>query len=200
MDLPFLQYKDEYFLHDRHSKYINCRGNECSLDNKCSECESWSVDLMSKCVRHCKSLDSKSKKARKSDEASCSSSVESFAAPSVSGGSHADSGVLTEARVLELISSSFSQLSESLSASMEASFANMETVINDRMSYVSQDVPNHSFTAPSPVPVRQSPCQGRQDPSMESPRTGYGRLSRLFSPSYHPLWKLVLSYSRVFIY
>ena len=143
------------FLHDRHSKYINCRGNECSLDNRCSECESWSVDLMSKYVKHCKSLDSKSKKARKSDEASCSSFVESSAAPSVSGDLHADSGVLTEARVLELISSSFSQLSESFSASMEASFANMETMINDRMSYVSQDVPNRSFTAPSPVPVHQ---------------------------------------------
>ena len=130
---------------------------------------------MSKYVKHRKSLDSKSKKARKSDEtSSCSSSVESSAVPSVSGGSHSDSWVLTEARVLELISSSFSQLSESLSALMDFSFANMETMINDRMSYVSQDVPNRSFSALSPVPVRQSPCQGRKDPSLESPRTGYG--------------------------
>ena len=57
---------------------------------------------------------------------------------------------------------------------MEASFANMETMINDTMSYVSQHVPNRSFSAPSPVPARQSPCQGRQDPSLESPRIGYG--------------------------
>ena len=80
----------------RHSKCINCRGNECLLDNRCSECESWNVEIMSKYVKHRKSLDSKSKKARKSDESSSrSSSVESSTAPSVSGGSHSDSGVLT---------------------------------------------------------------------------------------------------------
>ena len=48
---------------------------------------------MSKFVKHHKSLGSKSKKAIKSDETSRSSSVESSAAPSVSGGSHSDSGV-----------------------------------------------------------------------------------------------------------
>ena len=67
-----------------------------------------------------------------------------------------------------------SQLSEGLSASMEASFANMENMINGRIFYVSQDVPNRSFSAPSPVLVRQSPSQGRQDHSLGSPRMGYG--------------------------
>ena len=67
-----------------------------------------------------------------------------------------------------------SQLSNSLAASMEASFVNMETLIDGRISHhVSQDVPNRSFTAPSPVLVRQSPSQGRQDHSLGSPRTGY---------------------------
>ena len=106
------------FLHDRHSKCINCRGNECSLENRCSECESWSNEVMSKYVKHCKSLDCK--KARKSEDSSPrSSSVESSAAPLVSGGLHSDFGVLTETRVLELISNSMSQLSEGLSATME---------------------------------------------------------------------------------
>ena len=57
---------------------------------------------------------------------------------------------------------------------MEASFTNMETMINDRMSYISQNVLNRSFSAPLLVPVCQSPCQGQQDSSLESPRIGYG--------------------------
>ena len=92
-----------------------------------------------------------------------------------SAGLHSNSGGISEARILESISTSMSQLSDSLAASMEASFINMETLIDDRIfHHVSQDVPNRSFTAPSPVPVRQSPSQGRQDHSLSSPRTGYG--------------------------
>ena len=32
----------------------------------------------------------------------------------------------------------------------------------------------HFVSSPSPVPVRLSPSQGRQDPSLPSPCTGYG--------------------------
>ena len=163
-------------LHDRHSKCIKCCGNECSLENRCSDCESWSTDVMSKYVKHCKSLDSKSGKSKKSDESALrSSSGESSSAPLDSAGSHSDSGGIFEARVLELISNSMSQLSDSLAASLEASFVNMETLIDNRISHhVSQDVPNRSFIAPPPVPVCQSPSQGRQDHSLGSPRTRYG--------------------------
>ena len=82
---------------------------------------------------------------------------------------------LSEARVEQMIASHISQLSSSFSSSMETSFLNIEQLINDRLAhFVSQNVSNPSFAAPSPVPVRQSPSQGRQDPSLSSPRTGYG--------------------------
>ena len=59
---------------------------------------------------------------------------------------------------------------------MEASFLNIEQLINDRLANsLSQDVSNPSFAAPLPVLVRQSPSQGQQDPSLSSPRTGYGK-------------------------
>ena len=68
-----------------------------------------------------------------------------------------------------------SQLSDSLAASMEASFINMESLIDSRISqHFRQDVNNASFPAPSPVPVCQSPSQGQQDHSLGSPRTDYG--------------------------
>ena len=45
----------------------------------------------------------------------------------------------------------------------------MENLIDSKIScQVNQDVANESFSAPSPVPVRQSPRQGRQDPSLGS--------------------------------
>ena len=119
------------FLHDRHSKCIYCRGNECSLENRCSECESWSNDVMSKYVKHRKSLDSKGRKSKRTEESSLrSSSRELSSAPLGSAGSHSDSGSISEARVLELILNSMSSSSDSLATSMEASFVNMETLIN----------------------------------------------------------------------
>ena len=44
-------------MHDRHSKCIACLGNECSLENHCSEFMSWSDDVMTEYVKHRKSLD-----------------------------------------------------------------------------------------------------------------------------------------------
>ena len=55
-------------------------------------------------VKHRKSLDSKSRKSKKSDEfALRSSSGDSSSTPLSSAGSHSDSGGISEARVLELI-------------------------------------------------------------------------------------------------
>ena len=69
----------------------------------------------------------------------------------------------------------FSQLSSSFATSMEASFANIQSLIDDRLnSYVSQDVNNVSLSAPSPVPVYQVPSQGQTDPSLRKPHTGVG--------------------------
>ena len=39
---------------------------------------------------------------------------------------------------------------------------------------INQNVTNESFSAPSPVPVCQSPSQGRQDPSLGCSRRGFG--------------------------
>ena len=60
---------------------------------------------------------------------------------------------------------------------MEVSFVNIEKMIDARLaSNVNQNMSNPSFSAPSPVPVRLSPSQGRQDPSLPSPYTGYRNL------------------------
>ena len=57
---------------------------------------------------------------------------------------------------------------------MEASFINIESLIDSRISqHFSQDVHNASFPAPSPVPFCQSPSQGQQDHSLGSPRAEY---------------------------
>ena len=74
-----------------------------------------------------------------------------------------------------MISTSMSQLSDSLAASKEASFINMESLIDSRISqHFRQDINNASFPTPSPVPVHQSSSQGRQDHSLGSPHTEYG--------------------------
>ena len=69
-------------LQDSHKICCACRGFDCSVDNRCSECEAWSEEVMMKYVKYRKSLDSKSKvrKERKSafsNQASLSSSRDS---------------------------------------------------------------------------------------------------------------------------
>ena len=33
-------------MHDSHLICVNCRGCECTLDNRCVECEGWSEEVM----------------------------------------------------------------------------------------------------------------------------------------------------------
>ena len=54
-------------MHDKHSKCSTCRGVECSFETRCSECQSWSDDIMNKYIKHRKSLDSKSRKSKKNE-------------------------------------------------------------------------------------------------------------------------------------
>ena len=68
-------------LHDSHKCSV-CHGFDCSLDKRCSECEAWSEEVMTKYMKYCKSLDSKSTankewKSSSSDQASLSSSRDS---------------------------------------------------------------------------------------------------------------------------
>ena len=113
-------------VHDRHSKCAACCGNECSFENRCSECKTSSDDVMNKYVKHRRSLDSKNRKNKKPDKDESrlrSSSGESNATPLSFSVPYSGGGGLSESRVLELMS----QLSGSLAASMEASFINMES-------------------------------------------------------------------------
>ena len=69
-------------LHDSHTDCVACRGNDCSLDKRCLECEAWSEEVMTKYVKYRKSLDSKSKvrkekKTSSSDQASLPSTRDS---------------------------------------------------------------------------------------------------------------------------
>ena len=112
-------------MHDKHTLCISCCGNECTFDNRCSECSDWTDDVMLKYIKLRKPLDSKSRKNKKSDKEredsfSRSSSVESNATPLGSMGLHSSGGGLSEARVLELISSSIGRLYVYLVVGMNA--------------------------------------------------------------------------------
>ena len=50
------------FSVDRHSFCSKCRGNDCTIDCRCDECMSWSVEEMESYVKLRKSLISKSRK------------------------------------------------------------------------------------------------------------------------------------------
>ena len=51
---------------DKHSTCVKCRDKQCSVEIKCSECESWSVDFMLGYVKHQRSLVSKGGKSKSS--------------------------------------------------------------------------------------------------------------------------------------
>ena len=48
--------------YDRHSVCLHCRDVQCSLEVRCSECSSWSLNIMQDYLKHRKTLVSKSKK------------------------------------------------------------------------------------------------------------------------------------------
>ena len=50
------------FSVDRHSICSKCRGDDCTIDCRCDECMSWSVEEMESYVKLRKSLTSKSRK------------------------------------------------------------------------------------------------------------------------------------------
>ena len=157
-------------LHDSHKICCACRGFECSLDKRCTECEAWSEEVMLKYVKYRKSLDSKSKirkekKTSSSDQASHSSSRDS----NVSLASAALAGV-SEARVTELTTSQLGQFSDSFAASMQASFQNIRDFIDDKFaSQVAQPESNLSFADSSSVPVDLGPRQTQTNPSVRKP-------------------------------
>ena len=107
-----------------------------------------------------------------SDSGLRSSSGDSSAIPSGSANSGSIAGV-SEAKIVDLISCQISYLSSSFAASLEASFVQIEALIDSKLSrHVSQDVSNPSFAAPLPVPVHLSLAQGRQDPHCLAPIQG----------------------------
>ena len=69
------------YKYDKHSLCISCRDLTCSVDARCSECSSWSTEVMAEYLRHRKSLVSKGKKKPVSTPSSSSPSVPPSAAP-----------------------------------------------------------------------------------------------------------------------
>ena len=113
---------------------IVCRGFDCSLDKYCKECESWSEDFMCKYLKHQKPLEikSRSRKAKKpSDGKSDPGSHSTFGEPSANatGPASSSSAGVSEDRMFEIVNSQFAQLSSSFAASMEASSANIQSLI-----------------------------------------------------------------------
>ena len=56
--------------YDNHTFCVVCRDVQCSVEVRCNECNSWSVDFMLGYVKHQKSLVSKGKKKTPSSSSS----------------------------------------------------------------------------------------------------------------------------------
>ena len=96
-------------MHDSHLICVAGRGRDCTIDNRCTECEGWSEEVMIKYVHYRKSLDSKSKsKKEKTSTSSDQASLPSSRDSNVSQASAASAGV-SEARVAELIAEQLGQ-------------------------------------------------------------------------------------------
>ena len=50
------------YKYDKHTLCLHCRDVICSVEVRCTECSSWSTDLMKEYLKHRKSLVSKGKK------------------------------------------------------------------------------------------------------------------------------------------
>ena len=139
------------------------------------ECEGWSEEVMLKYIKYRKYLDSKSKSKKEkkistsSDQASLPSSRDS----NVSQASAALAGV-SEARVAELIAVQLGEFSSSFAATMQASFDNIKSFIDDRFAQESHLEPNPSISGSSPVPVDLGPRQSQTDPSVCNPCIAFG--------------------------
>ena len=161
-------------MHDSHLMCTNCRGRDCNLDNHCVECEGWSEEAILKYIKYRKFLDSKSKSKKdkkisaSTDQASLPSSRDS----NVSQASAASAGI-SEARV-ELILMQLGKFSSSFAATMQASFDNIKTFIDDRFAQETQLEPNPSVSDSSPVPVNLGPRQAQTDSSVCNPCIAFG--------------------------
>ena len=109
---------------------------------------------MDKYVKYRKSLDSKnkSKKDKKTSAPSDQASLPFSRDSNVSLASAASAGV-SEARVAELITEQLAQFSSSFVASMQASFDNIKSFIDDRFAQDSQPEPNPSFVPTEYLPA-----------------------------------------------
>ena len=162
-------------MHDSHLMCTNCRGRDYNLDNRCVECEGWSEEAMLKYIKYRKSLDSKSKSKR---DKKISASIDQASLPysrdsNVSQASAASAGI-SEARVAELISMQLGEFSSSFAATMQASFDNIKTFIDDRFAQETRLKPNPSVSDSSPVPVDLGPRQAQTDPSVCNPCIAFG--------------------------
>ena len=161
-------------MHDSHLMCTNCCGRDCNMDIRCVECEGWSEEAMLKYIKYRKSLESKNKSKKdkisaSADQASLPSSRDS----NVSQASAALAGI-SEARVAELISMQLGEFSSSFAATMQASFDNIKTFIDDRFAQETQLEPNSSVSDSSPLPVDLGPRQAQTDPSVGNPCIAFG--------------------------
>ena len=100
-------------LHDKHSCCYICRGQECTADNKCMECNEWEEAEFQRYAKHRKALESKSKarKSKSKSEDKASSGVTNRSASGVEN-VNTQSG-MSEEQVRKLIADQFSLLTES---------------------------------------------------------------------------------------
>ena len=91
----------------------------------------------------------------------------------MSQASAASAGV-SEARVAELMAMQLGEFSSSFAATMQASFDNIKSFIDDRFAQENQLEPNPSVSDSSPVPVDLGPRQAQTDPSVCNPCIAFG--------------------------
>ena len=152
-------------VYDKHSICSGCRKQNCDVELRCNECESWSVEEMQKYLKHRYSLLQKQKSRAKKKEVVVDRDVLNAeqAIPSVPKSNVDKSSSLSEARVKALIQESSTGLFNEFNESLQQSFSN----IHDMFSSLENRMYNQSsFAAPPHPPVQQLPGQERSDPSL----------------------------------
>ena len=90
------------------------------------------------------------------------------------GGFSAAPAGVSEAGVAEFIAFQLGQFSSSFAATMQTSFDNIKSFIDDRFAQEVQLEPNPPFSESSPVPVDLGPRQAQTDPSVCNPCIAFG--------------------------
>ena len=143
---------------DKHSISVKCRDKQCSVDVKCNECKSWSVDLMLGYVKHQKSLVSKGgKKAPSSSSFSSSSPSKPPVVPSTAPVTPPTLPAGTEDQLKTFVQSFLSDLLSQSGQLGTNPFVSAPPAVPNSASLLREVTGGLSADTPTEVPLTDSP-------------------------------------------